>query len=178
MGPLNNNINNGMAGSALVEMGLTTVLATVRGPMECTRRFDEMPNQCIVQVQVKTAPFASSSLSSSISTNPNTDRRLIEASHMIKRAMEAFIYYTCIPSVALKLYSSCCKAINAATLAILNTGIPVKDFCCACSVGHAATASNSTGSSTSELGRRLGYIDPVRFCTSYYFLTSFVKSPR
>ena len=32
-------------GSALVEMGLTVVLATVRGPIECTRRSDELPDR-------------------------------------------------------------------------------------------------------------------------------------
>ena len=41
MGPLGD--SNG--GSALVEMGLTVVLATVRGPMECTRRSDELPDR-------------------------------------------------------------------------------------------------------------------------------------
>ena len=30
---------------ALVEMGLTTVLAMVRGPIECTRRSDEAPDR-------------------------------------------------------------------------------------------------------------------------------------
>jgi exosome complex component RRP41 len=165
MGPLNNNNNGsssggggGMAGSALVEMGLTTVLATVRGPMECSRRSDELPNQCIVQVQVKTAPFASSSSSSSMSTNANTDRRLIEASHMIKRAMEACILLHLYPKCRIEIIlvvlqddgGRLCAAINAATLAIVNAGIPVKDFCCACSAGHAATGTTTTGVSSSS----------------------------
>jgi exosome complex component RRP41 len=162
MGPLNNNNNsngnNGMccAGSALVEMGLTTVLATVRGPMECSRRADELPQQAIVQVQVKTAPFASSSLSTSQWTNPNTDRRLIEASHMIKRAMEATILLHLFPKCRIEITivvlqedgGRLCAAINAATLAIINAGIPIKDFCCACSAGHAATATSSRTTST------------------------------
>lgn len=35
--------NNG--GSAVVEMGLTTVLAMVRGPIECSRRSDEISDR-------------------------------------------------------------------------------------------------------------------------------------
>ena len=34
---------------ALVEMGLTTVLATVRGPIECTRRSEEVPDRYVVE---------------------------------------------------------------------------------------------------------------------------------
>lgn len=33
---------------ALVEMGLTTVLATVRGPIECTRRSEEVPDRYVL----------------------------------------------------------------------------------------------------------------------------------
>jgi ribonuclease PH len=41
MGPLGDSVG----GSALVEMGLTAVLATVRGPLECTRRSDELSDR-------------------------------------------------------------------------------------------------------------------------------------
>ena len=34
-----------VGGSALVEMGLTVALATVRGPTECARRSDELPDR-------------------------------------------------------------------------------------------------------------------------------------
>lgn len=39
-----------IGGSALVEMGLTVALATVCGPVECTRRSDELPDryECVL----------------------------------------------------------------------------------------------------------------------------------
>lgn len=37
-----------VGGSALVEMGLTAVLATVRGPVECNRRSDELVDRCVI----------------------------------------------------------------------------------------------------------------------------------
>lgn len=36
-----------VGGSALVEMGLTVALATVCGPMECTRRSEELPDRYV-----------------------------------------------------------------------------------------------------------------------------------
>mmetsp|Transcript_54095 Transcript_54095/g.161948 ORF Transcript_54095/g.161948 Transcript_54095/m.161948 type:complete len:91 (-) Transcript_54095:1399-1671(-) len=44
-------------GSALVQMGLTTVLASVRGPIECARRSDELPDRAILDVTVRATPF-------------------------------------------------------------------------------------------------------------------------
>ena len=39
---------------ALVEMGLTTVLATVRGPIECTRRSEEVPDRYVLRRRLAT----------------------------------------------------------------------------------------------------------------------------
>lgn len=47
MGPLAIATTAGVGGSALVEMGLTVALATVRGPVECTRRSDELPDRYV-----------------------------------------------------------------------------------------------------------------------------------
>jgi ribonuclease PH len=38
-----------VGGSALVEMGLTVALATVRGPIECTRRSDELTDRYVLK---------------------------------------------------------------------------------------------------------------------------------
>lgn len=43
-------------GSALVEMGLTVVLAAVRGPIECTRRSDELSDRYVVYYLAKESP--------------------------------------------------------------------------------------------------------------------------
>jgi len=133
-------------GSAVVEMGLTTALATVTGPSECTRRSDELPDRAILEVVVAVAPFAGADRRT---YNSSTDRRLLEASHMLQTALEATILLQTFPRQRIQIHVSVtaddggrlCAALNAATLAVLDAGIPVKDFCCACSAGH---GSNST----------------------------------
>jgi|UniRef100_A0A8J9SRK4 exosome complex component RRP41 len=135
-----------ISGSALVEMGLTVVLATVRGPVDCLRRADENPDQAVLDVTVQSAPFSSSA--DRRVANPKTDRRLIEASHMLKRAMEAAILLHLYPKSRIELVVSVladdggrlCAAINAATLALMDAGIPMKDFVCACSAGLPGTS--------------------------------------
>ena len=130
-----------VGGSALVEMGMTIALATVSGPMACQRRSDELTDRAILQVTFKTAPFAPSA--DRRVTNPSSDRRLQEASHLLKRAMEASILLHLYPRSRIQIVVSILAddggrlpaAINAATLAVLDAGIPMKDFVCACAAG-------------------------------------------
>lgn len=141
LGPLQSS-SDAQSGSALVEMGLTVALASVRGPVETQRRSDELPDRAIVEVTVQTAPF--SPMGDRRVTNPNTDRRLIEMSHLLKRAMEAAILLQLYPKSRIEIVvsiladdgSRLCAAINAATLALMDAGIPLKDFCVACSAGY------------------------------------------
>jgi exosome complex component RRP41 len=132
-----------ISGSALVEMGLTVALATIRGPVDCARRSDEHPDKAILDVTIQLTPFSSSA--DRRTTNPGTDRRLIEASHMLKRAMEASVMLHLYPKARIEIVVAIladdggrlCAAINAATLALMDAGIPMKDFVCACSAGFA-----------------------------------------
>mmetsp|Transcript_30065 Transcript_30065/g.42625 ORF Transcript_30065/g.42625 Transcript_30065/m.42625 type:complete len:273 (-) Transcript_30065:429-1247(-) len=138
MGPL-----SAHGGSAVVEMGLTVVLASVRGPIECSRRSEERSDRAILDVTVKTAPFAPSA--DRRVTNPNTDRRLVEQSHQLKRAMEAAILLHLYPKSRIEITvwvladdgGRLCAAINATTIALVDAGIPLKDLVCACSAGGA-----------------------------------------
>jgi exosome complex component RRP41 len=155
MGPIAT--GEAVGGSALVEMGLTVALATVRGPMKCVRRSDERPDRAIVDVSVKAAPFAPSG--DRRVTNPNTDRRLIEISHMLKRALEATILLQLYPKSRIEVSvviladdgGRLCTAINAASLALVDAGIPMKDLLCACSAGYSG---GSTDTTLVDLNRR------------------------
>lgn len=91
---------------------------------------------------MQTTPFAPPGDRRNI--NPTTDRRLIEQSHLLQRAMSA--------SILLHLYPKCKisitvvvladdggrleASINAATLALIDAGIPLRDMVCACSAGR------------------------------------------
>jgi len=153
----NNNNSETAGGSALVEMGLTCALATVRGPIACTRRSDELPTQAIVDVSIKVAPFAPSSGDRRVS-NPNSDRRLIEMSHYIKRALEATILLQLFPKSSIQVQiviladdgGRLCTAINAASAALIDSGLPIKDILCACSAG----ISISTDTTLIDLNRQ------------------------
>lgn len=140
MGPLTS--GGSVGGSALAEMGLTVALATVRGPVECQRRSDELSDRAILDVTVKTAAF--SPTGDRRVTNANTDRRLVESSHQLKRAMEAAILLQLYPKSRIEIVvciladdgGRLCAAINATTLALIDAGIPLKDFVCGCSAGY------------------------------------------
>jgi exosome complex component RRP41 len=94
-----------------------------------------------LDVTVKAAPFAPSA--DRRVTNPNTDRRLVEQSHQLKRAMEAAILLHLYPKSKIEIVvwiladdgGRLCAAINAATLALVDAGVPLKDLVCACSAG-------------------------------------------
>ncbi|KAL3898231.1 MAG: hypothetical protein SGARI_006727 [Bacillariaceae sp.] len=147
----NNNNTEEVGGSALVEMGLTIALATVKGPMACARRSDELPDRAVVDVSVKAAPFAPSGGDRRV-TNPNTDRRLVEISHLLKRALEATILLQLYPKSRIQVQvvvladdgGRLCAVINAASVALVDAGIPVKDILCACSAGYAGTTGNAS----------------------------------
>ena len=97
--------------------------------------------RAILDVTVKTAPFAPSADRRVI--NPNTDRRLVEQSHQLKRAMEAAVLLHLFPKSKIEIVvwiladdgSRLCAAINATTLALVDAGVPLKDLVCSCSAG-------------------------------------------
>jgi len=156
-------LKGSFAGSAVVEMGLTIALATVRGPLEVQRRAEELPDRAILDVTVKAAPFCAPGRRV---MNPNTDRRLIELSHMLKRAMEAAVLLHLFPKSRFEIVvciladdgGRLCAAVNAATLALMDAGIPMKDFVCACSAGYHELGGGSGGNDASmalvDLNRR------------------------
>jgi exosome complex component RRP41 len=136
-------------GSALVEMGLTIALATVVGPTECYRRSDERLDRAIVDVTVRSAPFSTGG--DRRATNPNTDRRLLEMSRQIRDALEATILLHLFPKSRIEVTiviladdgGRICAGMNAATLALVHAGIPLRDFCCACTAGYSGSYSSS-----------------------------------
>ena len=76
--------------------------------------------------------------------NPSTDRRLIEQSHLLKKALSASILLHLYPKSKISVTVMVLAddggrleaAINASTLALIDAGIPLKDMVCACSAGR------------------------------------------
>ena len=102
------------------------------------------------------APFASADHRRV--ANSTNDRRLMEYAHLLKCALEASVLLHLYPrsrmDVSIVVLADdggrLCAAINAATLALVDAGIPMKDLVCACSAGCAASASLGSGSVTND----------------------------
>jgi len=154
IGPLNggSTMSSGVSGSAIMQMGLTIALASVCGPTECSRRSEELTDRAFLDVNVRLAPFASSAGDRRVVKNPAGDRVLVEQSHLIKRAIEAAVMLHLYPRARIEINililaddgGRLCTAINAATLALIDAGIPMKDMVCACSAGLGGESGDST----------------------------------
>lgn len=154
IGPLNggSTSSSGVSGSAIIQMGLTIALASVCGPTDCARRSEELSDKALLEVNLRIAPFASSGGDRRIVKNPSGDRKLMEQSHLIKRAIEAALLLHIYPRAKIEINvliladdgGRLCASINAATLALVDAGIPMKDMVCACSAGLGGENGDST----------------------------------
>ena len=139
-------------------MGLTTVLCVVIGPTDCARRSDEKPDKALLEVNLRMAPFAPSS-GDRRTSNASTDRRIIEHTALIQNALEASLMLHLYPKTRIILDITVladdggrlCASINAATVALVDAGIPMKDLVCSCSAGL-VTGTGSGGPSSSPDG--------------------------
>jgi exosome complex component RRP41 len=142
-------------------MGLTVAYATVRGPMDCARRSDEMNDRAFVDATVGVAPFGSAGGERRV-VSSSTDRRLVEMSLLLKRAMESALLLHLYPRSRIEIAvtvlsddgSRLCAAINAATLALVDAGIPMKDLVCACSAGYHGAGGAEADVALVDLNRR------------------------
>lgn len=161
MGAVSSSSSESCGGSALIEMGLTSVLATVVGPTDSIRKSEESNDRCTIDVTVQVTPFADASIRRRV--NSNQDRRIIEMSSYIQSALESCVLVQLYPQSSI-LVNICilqddgnrlCTALNAAMCAILDAGIPTKDICCACTAGYPTTAAvDSTSSIYIDLNRK------------------------
>ena len=91
---------------------------------------------------MRTAPFSPPGDRRNV--NPTTDRRLIEQSHLLQKALSASILLHLYPKSKISVTVMVLAddggrleaSINAATLALIDAGIPLKDMVCACSAGR------------------------------------------
>lgn len=161
------------SGSALVRMGLTTVLARVMGPTDCTRKADELPDRAILEVQLRPVPYAPST-GDRRQVNPQSDRRIVEQATLIRRALEAGVLLRLHPRSRISIDITVLAddggrlsaAINASCLALVDAGIPMRDLVCACAVvappGFTVANSSDGGSDGPSSPESTALIDPNR----------------
>lgn len=128
-------------GSAFYEQGNTKVSVSVFGPREAQRRADAAHDRAVVTVEYAVAAFSTSERKA-VSKN---DRRSAEAALLIRQTFEQAVLTSLFPRSEIAVFVSVLQAdggelaaaINATTLAMVNAGIPMRAFVCACSGGFA-----------------------------------------
>eukprot|EP01090_Pellita_catalonica_P001729 TRINITY_DN11476_c0_g2_i1.p1 TRINITY_DN11476_c0_g2~~TRINITY_DN11476_c0_g2_i1.p1 ORF type:complete len:244 (+),score=23.55 TRINITY_DN11476_c0_g2_i1:48-779(+) len=129
-------------GSAYFEQGNTKVLASVFGPKEVTFRKQARHDKAVLTCEFRVAPF------STIEHKERTKgtRKHLEYALMIKRSFESAIMTDLFPNSQVDIFievlqsdgGTLCAAINAVTLAVIDAGLPMRDFVVACSTGYVA----------------------------------------
>jgi exosome complex component RRP41 len=125
-------------GSALVEYGRTRVVAAVYGPREAHPRHIALPDRAVIRCRYHMAPFSTTERKS-----PAPTRREIELSKVIREALESIIITELYPRTAIDIYMEVLQsdggtrtaAITAASLALVDAGVAVRDLVAGVAVG-------------------------------------------
>lgn len=125
-------------GSCYLEWGNNKILAAVYGPRELHPRRLQRPNEAFVRYRYNMAAF---SVEDRI--RPGPSRRSTEISKVSGEAFEPVIMIQYYPGAVIDVMTEVLQAdagtrtaaINAATLALADAGIPMKGLVAACAVG-------------------------------------------
>ncbi|KAG5332526.1 EXOS4 protein, partial [Acromyrmex charruanus] len=127
-------------GSAYIEHGNTKVLAAVYGPRQSRSSASRNSTKAIINCQYSMAVF--SFTSGERKRRPRGDWKSQERSAQLRHAMEAIIHLELYPRSQIDVFvevlqvdgSDYCASVNAATLALIDAGIPIKNYAIGCSV--------------------------------------------
>jgi exosome complex component RRP41 len=127
-------------GSAYLEQGKNKILVGVYGPKEAHPRHIAQQDRAVIQCRYHMAPFSVDERKS-----PAPSRRDVELSKVIREALEPAIFLEYYPKTAIQVYieilqadgGTRCAGINAASLALADAGIPMRDLVVACAAGKA-----------------------------------------
>ncbi|MFA6036147.1 MAG: exosome complex exonuclease Rrp41 [Candidatus Micrarchaeia archaeon] len=130
---------NKAEGSAYVEWGGNKILAAVYGPRECIPRHDTDPYRAVLRCRYRMSPFASKDEHGRIGPN----RRATELSKVIRETFENVVLLEQFPKTQIDIFvevlqadgGSRCASIVAASVALADAGIPMKDLVGAVAVG-------------------------------------------
>ncbi len=127
-------------GSAYFKIGNTEAYAAVYGPKEVIPRFLANPKKGILKCHYNMLPFSGTGER----IRPGNKRRSQEISMVIKEALEPIVDLEAFPNSMVEVYvefpqtdaGTRCAAISAASLALAEAGIPMKDMVSSVAVGE------------------------------------------
>lgn len=125
-------------GSAMIEMGRNKIIAGVYGPREMHPKRLSKPNKGVLRVRYKMAPFSVDPRRS-----PAPSRRDTEISKVMADSLEPALFLERYPRSVIDVFveiiqadgGTRCAAVNAAAVALVDAGIPMKDLVAACAAG-------------------------------------------
>ncbi|WP_456436515.1 exosome complex exonuclease Rrp41 [Methanopyrus sp.] len=125
-------------GSAYLELGANKIVAAVYGPRELHPRHKQKPDRAVVRFRYNVAPFSVDERK-----QPGPDRRSIEISKLSKEALEPAIFTEYYPRTAIDIFvevlqadaGTRCAGISAASVALADAGIEMRDLVAACAAG-------------------------------------------
>jgi exosome complex component RRP41 len=125
-------------GSAYVEWGKNKAMAGVYGPRQLHPKFMQDPTKAIVRCVYNMAPFSVDDRK-----KPGPDRRSVEISKICTEALESVVLTEKFPNATIDVFveilqadaGTRCVGLTAASLALADAGIPMKDMVAACAAG-------------------------------------------
>ena len=128
-------------GSAYMELGRNKVIVAVYGPREVHPRHLVLPDRAVIRCRYHMAPFSVEERKS-----PGFTRREIELSKVIREALEPAVFVEEFPRTAIDVFIEVLEAdggtrtasISAASVALADAGIPLRDLVAAIAVGKVA----------------------------------------
>jgi len=128
-------------GSAYVEWGNNKVMAAVYGPRECHPRHLQNPERALVQCHYNMASFSVDDRK-----RPGPDRRSHEISKIISEALTNVVFTEYFPRTSIDVYievlqanaGTRCAGLTAASVALADAGVPMRDLVASCAAGKVA----------------------------------------
>lgn len=125
-------------GSAYIEQGKNKILVGVYGPKEVHPKHLAISDRALLRCRYHMAPFSVQERKS-----PAPSRRERELSKVIKEALQPAIFVEYYPRTSIELFievlqadgGTRCASLTAASLALADAGIPMRDLVAACAAG-------------------------------------------
>ncbi len=128
-------------GSAYIEFGKNKIMAAVYGPKEVHPKHNALPDRSLLRCRYHMVPFSTEERK-----NPAPSRREIEISKVIRDALQPALMLEDYPRTAIDVFvevlqsdgGSRCAGISAASVALADAGINMRDLVAACAAGKVA----------------------------------------
>ncbi|RUS25156.1 ribosomal protein S5 domain 2-type protein [Jimgerdemannia flammicorona] len=125
-------------GSAYIEQGNTKCLAAVYGPREVRHKMNMLHDRAIINVEFNMAPFSTAERKKRSKNDKQVSKSVLGII-----TFEPVIKTTLYPRSQIDIYLQILQhdggdlqaCINAATLALIDAGLPMIDYVCACTAG-------------------------------------------